>query len=105
MKPTIVLLALFMVACGNSSPSPIAPGPGPGTGPDPVDGGQWGQRAPLIEQHMVGRVQIDVPIVIRLDGTNADLGREILEPHLSDRLRMQPTMIDAAQTAVALAAR
>src|SRR5688500_8695540 len=49
MKPTIVLLALFMVACGNSSPSPIAPGPGPGTGPDPVDGGQWGQRAPLIE--------------------------------------------------------
>jgi succinyl-CoA synthetase beta subunit len=53
----------------------------------------------------LGRVQIDVPIVIRLDGTNADLGREILEPHLSDRLRMQPTMIDAAQTAVALAAR
>ena len=53
----------------------------------------------------LGRVQIDVPIVIRLDGTNADLGREILEPHLSARLRMQPTMIDAAQTTVALAAR
>jgi succinyl-CoA synthetase beta subunit len=53
----------------------------------------------------LGRVQIDVPIVIRLDGTNADLGREILQPHLSDKLQMQPTMIDAARTAVALAAR
>ncbi len=27
------------------------------------------------------------PIVIRLDGTNADEGREILEPHLSDKLQ------------------
>jgi succinyl-CoA synthetase beta subunit len=53
----------------------------------------------------LGRVQIDVPIVIRLDGTNADLGREILQPHVSDKLQMQPTMIDAAQSAVALAAR
>jgi succinyl-CoA synthetase beta subunit len=53
----------------------------------------------------LGRVQIDVPIVIRLDGTNADLGREILQPHLSDQLQMQPTMVDAAQTAVALAGK
>ena len=53
----------------------------------------------------LGRVQIDVPIVIRLDGTNADLGREILQPHLSDKLQMQPTMIDAAQAVVGLAAR
>ena len=45
----------------------------------------------------------DAPIVIRLDGTNADEGREILQPHLSDRLQMQPTMIEAARTAVALA--
>ncbi|HEX6417951.1 MAG TPA: ADP-forming succinate--CoA ligase subunit beta [Acidimicrobiales bacterium] len=51
------------------------------------------------------RVQIDVPIVIRLDGTNADVGREILEPHLSDRLQMQSTMLDAAQTAVTLAGK
>ncbi len=49
------------------------------------------------------RVDIEVPIVIRLDGTNADEGREILEPHLSDALQMQPTMVEAAQTAVALA--
>jgi succinyl-CoA synthetase beta subunit len=53
----------------------------------------------------LGRVQIDVPIVIRLDGTNADLGREILEPHLSDKLQMQPTMVDAAEAAVALAGK
>jgi succinyl-CoA synthetase beta subunit len=53
----------------------------------------------------LGRVQIDVPIVIRLDGTNADLGREILEPHLSDKLQMQPTMVEAAEAAVALAGK
>jgi succinyl-CoA synthetase beta subunit len=50
-------------------------------------------------------VDIAQPIVIRLDGTNADLGREILEPHLSDELQMQPTMVDAARTAVALAGK
>ena len=41
--------------------------------------------------------------MIRLDGTNADEGRKILEPHLSDKLQMQPTMIDAAKKAVELA--
>jgi succinyl-CoA synthetase beta subunit len=49
------------------------------------------------------RVQIDAPIVIRLDGTNADEGRAILEPHLSDTLQMAPTMIEAARKAVELA--
>ena len=49
------------------------------------------------------RVDIDAPIVIRLDGTNADEGRAILEPHMSDRLRLEPTMLDAARTAVELA--
>ena len=53
----------------------------------------------------MGRVDIGVPIVIRLDGTNADAGRELLEPHLSDRLQLAPTMVEAAQTAVALAAK
>jgi succinyl-CoA synthetase beta subunit len=53
----------------------------------------------------LGRVKIDVPIVIRLDGTNADLGRQILEPHLSDQLQMQPTMLEAAQAVVALAGK
>jgi len=51
----------------------------------------------------LGRVQIDSPIVIRLDGTNADEGREILKSHLSDKLQMQPTMLDAAKKAVELA--
>jgi succinyl-CoA synthetase beta subunit len=51
----------------------------------------------------MSRVDIDAPIVIRLDGTNADEGRAILEPHLSDKLRMEPTMLDAAKAAVALA--
>jgi succinyl-CoA synthetase beta subunit len=53
----------------------------------------------------LGRVQIDSPIVIRLDGTNADEGRAILEPHLSDSLQMQPTMLDAAKKAVELAGK
>ena len=49
------------------------------------------------------RVSIDSPIVIRLDGTNADEGRAILQPHLSGTLMMEPTMLDAARVAVALA--
>jgi succinyl-CoA synthetase beta subunit len=51
----------------------------------------------------LNRVTIDAPIVIRLDGTNAEEGREILQPHLSDQLQMQPTMLDAARTVVQLA--
>ncbi len=53
----------------------------------------------------LGRVDISSPIVIRLDGTNAEEGRAILEPHLSDQLQMQPTMLAAAATAVELANR
>jgi succinyl-CoA synthetase beta subunit len=52
----------------------------------------------------LGRVDIAAPIVVRLDGTNAEEGRAILEPHLSDALQMQPTMVDAARRAVELAA-
>jgi succinyl-CoA synthetase beta subunit len=49
------------------------------------------------------RVTIDSPIIIRLDGTNADEGRAILQPALSDRLMMEDTMLDAARRAVELA--
>jgi succinyl-CoA synthetase beta subunit len=49
------------------------------------------------------RVDIEAPIVIRLDGTNADEGRAILEPHLSESLQLQPTMVDAARRVVELA--
>jgi succinyl-CoA synthetase beta subunit len=51
----------------------------------------------------LGRVEIRSPIVIRLDGTNADEGRAILAAHESDRFVSQPTMIDAARKAVELA--
>jgi succinyl-CoA synthetase beta subunit len=51
----------------------------------------------------LGRVTIRPPIVIRLDGTNAEEGRAILASHESDRFISQPTMLDAARKAVALA--
>jgi succinyl-CoA synthetase beta subunit len=51
----------------------------------------------------MGRVKITVPIVIRLDGTNADEGRALLEPHLSDMLQLKPTMVEAAEAVVAAA--
>jgi succinyl-CoA synthetase beta subunit len=51
----------------------------------------------------LARVQIDAPIVIRIDGTNAEQGREILKAHASDKLISQPTMLDAARKAVELA--
>ncbi|HMZ15957.1 MAG TPA: succinate--CoA ligase subunit beta, partial [Mycobacterium sp.] len=52
----------------------------------------------------LSRVEISSPIVIRLDGTNADEGRAILAEHASDKLLSEPTMLDAARRAVALAA-
>jgi succinyl-CoA synthetase beta subunit len=51
----------------------------------------------------VRRVEIASPIVMRIDGTNAELGREILAPHLSPSLVQEPTMLDAARKAVAFA--
>jgi succinyl-CoA synthetase beta subunit len=52
----------------------------------------------------LARVDLRSPIVLRLDGTNAEAGRALLAPHLSDRLLAEPTMIDAARRAVAFAA-
>jgi succinyl-CoA synthetase beta subunit len=49
------------------------------------------------------QVDIASPIVIRLDGTNAEQGREILKGHESDRLVSKPTMVDAARAAVEMA--
>src|SRR5438105_1532709 len=49
------------------------------------------------------RVEIKAPIVIRIDGTNAEQAREILQAHESDRLISQSTMLDAARKAVELA--
>ncbi len=52
----------------------------------------------------MSRVKLDSPIVIRLDGTNAEQGRAILEPALNNMLMMEPTMLSAAAKAVELAA-
>jgi succinyl-CoA synthetase beta subunit len=51
----------------------------------------------------LGRVDIKAPMVIRLDGTNAEAGREILQTVVSDKVQTRPTMLDAARAAVALA--
>ena len=51
----------------------------------------------------IDRVGLTTPIVIRLDGTNAPLAREILAPHLSDRIIMETTMIGAARRAAEIA--
>lgn len=52
----------------------------------------------------LGRVDIAAPLVVRLDGTNAAEGRAILARHASERLLSRATMLDAARTAVELAA-
>jgi succinyl-CoA synthetase beta subunit len=51
----------------------------------------------------LGRVDIAAPMVIRLDGTNAEAGREILRTVESDQVLSRPTMLEAARTAVELA--
>jgi succinyl-CoA synthetase beta subunit len=51
----------------------------------------------------LSRVDIKIPMVIRLDGTNADQGREILRTVESDMVITSPNMMDAARRAVALA--
>jgi succinyl-CoA synthetase beta subunit len=49
------------------------------------------------------RMEISVPIVVRLDGTNADEGRAILQEAAPPNLHVEPTMLDAARKAVELA--
>jgi succinyl-CoA synthetase beta subunit len=51
----------------------------------------------------MSRVKLSSPVVMRLDGTNAEAGRALLADHLSDMLIAEPTMLDAARHAVALA--
>ena len=53
----------------------------------------------------MGRVDLRAPIVIRPDGTNAEEGRAILAEHASENLISEPTMLEAAATVVALAAK
>jgi succinyl-CoA synthetase beta subunit len=51
------------------------------------------------------RVDARVPIVVRLDGTNAEEGRRILEQANHPKIVPAATMLAAAQTAVELAAK
>ncbi|GAB4513794.1 MAG: ADP-forming succinate--CoA ligase subunit beta [Anaerolineae bacterium] len=51
----------------------------------------------------INMVNLKTPIVVRLDGTNAEEGRAILDEHASDLLIRADTMLEAAQKAVAIA--
>jgi succinyl-CoA synthetase beta subunit len=53
----------------------------------------------------LGRVDLKAPMVIRLDGTNAEEGRTILKNAgiPESKLVSKPTMLEAAETAVAIA--
>ena len=54
-------------------------------------------------QEALDRVELTFPMVIRLDGTNAKEGHAILEELLSDKIRVEETMVGAARAAVELA--
>ncbi|CAN5482919.1 ADP-forming succinate--CoA ligase subunit beta [soil metagenome] len=55
----------------------------------------------------MGRVDLRAPIVIRLDGTNAEEGRQIILDAgiAAEKLISKPTMLEAAREAVALAGK
>ncbi len=53
--------------------------------------------------HALARLDVDVPIVVRLDGTNAEQGRKMLADAPHPMLKTADTMLGAAEKAVALA--
>ena len=50
----------------------------------------------------LGQMRIELPIVVRLDGTNAAEGRELLAGAAPANLHVEPTMLDAARRVVEL---
>jgi succinyl-CoA synthetase beta subunit len=52
----------------------------------------------------LSEMALELPIVVRLDGTNAEEGRRILADAAPPNLSVAPTMLEAAQKAVELAA-
>ena len=50
------------------------------------------------------QMKIELPIVVRLDGTNAEEGRKLLAEAAPANLHVEPTMLEAAKRAVELAA-
>jgi succinyl-CoA synthetase beta subunit len=51
----------------------------------------------------LGQMRLELPLVVRLDGTNAEEGRRLLEQAAPRNLFVEPTMLDAARRAVELA--
>jgi succinyl-CoA synthetase beta subunit len=51
----------------------------------------------------LGQLTIDEQIVVRLDGTNAEEGRRLLQEAAPSNLHVEPTMLEAAKRAVELA--
>jgi succinyl-CoA synthetase beta subunit len=65
-------------------------------------------RCDLVAEGIVealGRLELPWPIVVRLDGTNAEAGRAILDEAASDLVVPAATMREAAERAVELAGR
>ena len=63
-------------------------------------------RCDLVAEGIIdalARLEVKVPIVVRLDGTNAEQGRKMLADAPHPMLRTAETMLDAARTAVELA--
>jgi succinyl-CoA synthetase beta subunit len=63
-------------------------------------------RCDLVAQGILAaldRVEATVPLIVRLDGTNAEEGRRILEEAAHPRIVARSTMLDAARTAAELA--
>jgi succinyl-CoA synthetase beta subunit len=52
----------------------------------------------------VGQMGLELPIVVRLDGTNAEEGRRILAEASLENLHPEATMLEGARRAVELAA-
>jgi succinyl-CoA synthetase beta subunit len=52
----------------------------------------------------LGQLTIELPMVVRLDGTNAEEGRALLAESGPGNVHVEPTMLDAARRAVELAA-
>jgi succinyl-CoA synthetase beta subunit len=63
-------------------------------------------RCDLVAEGIIdalGRLDVNVPIVVRLDGTNAEQGRKMLQDAPHPRLFAADTMLGAAERAVELA--
>jgi hypothetical protein len=64
-------------------------------------------RCDLVAQGILdgfSRIDVRVPVVVRLDGTSAEEGRAILAKNEREGLVSAPTMLEAARRAVELAA-